>query len=178
VVELQTTPDGWTVTDLELFRRLMDYDPPRPGWYWSMLKADMKSLKIIAIWVVGFGSIALAITTSSWQLLPIGIGLLAFWIWCYFRTVREYRDCHVSTGLIDGLEPHPFPKCVTARARIANGREVPVVLEETLADEGLTDEGQAIVIFIDNPRVQFCGVIGARSASQHAQRASDMPFLS
>jgi len=155
---LVLTPDGWAVAEFDYVRFFLDHSPPRPHVFLRQLIADAKCWKVIAFWVVGFGLITLAIVVRQWQVILLGLLVLSVWVRLFWRHVRSLRNSPLLVGVIDGVEhyPHPFVRNYsTARARLADGREVSVYLSIELltlhALELIEEQGRAEVLFFDDP---------------------------
>src|SRR5438445_665810 len=129
--DLVVMPDGWVAAEFDYFRFFIDHPPPRPHVFWRQLVTDAKYWQPIAFWVAGVGLIVLAISLREWQLILIGLLVLSVWFRVFWRYVQLLRDSPLVIGVINVVEhrPHPFVRnSSTARARLADGRDVSVNL--------------------------------------------------
>ncbi|SRR6266852_1222495 len=166
---LVKTPDGWAVAEFDYFRFFIDHSPPRPHVFSHQLMTDAKDWKVLILWLVGFGSITLTIITKQWFFILVGSVLLVFYVRLFWLTVRSRRDSPLLVAVIGTMEHHPHPfvrNYSTARARLADGREVSVYLPvELLASHALElikDHGQAEVLFFGGSKGDAL-VVGVRA---------------
>jgi hypothetical protein len=161
----QVTPDGWVVTDIETFRLIADYPPPRPYGYLRQFGEDARNWKPITMWAVGAGTIAVAVATGWRPLLVVGVVVLAFWFVMFRAAVRYLRDSPATVGLVGAMTPHPLLRDYsTGVALLADGREVPVDFPTRLADGIIGGGRRAEVLFLEDPRGGLALVLGARAA--------------
>jgi hypothetical protein len=116
------------------------------------------------MWVAGIGSLAVAVTAGWWSFLPLGLIFLVAWFHMCRMVVRDLRDSPTTVGVIEALGPHPlFRTSATAQASLADGRQVPVVVERAIVNEIMSQGARVEVLFLDDRRSQFALVIAARA---------------
>jgi len=97
--------------------------------------------------------------------------VLSVWVRLFWRHVRSLGDSPLLVAVIDGVEHY----CSTARARLADGREVSVYLPIELLSLHALDlidaQGQAEVLFFDDPTGGTL-VIGVRAVPKHPIKSS------
>jgi hypothetical protein len=159
------TPEGWFVTDSTPFRRLVDHPPPRPGCFLHLLMADARHWKVVAFWVVGGGLLAWAVVTQEWIMAVPGVLVLATWARMFRATLADLRHCPLLIGVMEALGPPPHVLLgdqATARAWLADGQEIRVLLPIRLGRVCLEGSGRAEVLVLYNPQALWSCVIGAR----------------
>ncbi len=162
---VEVTPEGWFVTDLKPFRQLMEHPPPRPKCFRHLLIQDAHEWKVVAFWVVGGGLLVWAFVTKEWVLMAPGVVVLFAWVRMFRATLGDLRHGPVRTGIIDALGPPPpvlLGDQATARAWLADGQEICVMLPARLGRVCLEEGGRAEVMVLYNPRAVYSCVIGAR----------------
>jgi hypothetical protein len=161
----EVAPDGWVVTDTKTFQLIANHPPPRPYGYLHQLRVDAGSKRVIKLWVLGIGIIAIGVQLGWWALLPVGIGVFALWFTMFRNTVRFFRECRTGVGLVGALKPHPvLDDCSTGVALTIDGQEVSVYLPTRLVGEIIGRDGRAEVLFVHDPRKEWAFGIGARAA--------------
>ncbi|MFL5327408.1 MAG: hypothetical protein ACJ8C4_00710 [Gemmataceae bacterium] len=164
---LDTTPDGWTVANLQLFRYLVDQPPPRPGRIWYQLRVDAHHWQPLLMWSSGFGLIAIGVYFHIWTILPLGTAILYVNIRLFHRCVTSWKHAIVYRGIIDTLKPHPLlSSWAVADARLENGAVIPVAFQRFLVADIMQEGKPAEIIFDYAPISEYGGVLGARPASR------------
>ena len=171
--KVEVTPDGWAVpsTFWQYYRFVTDHEPPRPGAVAFQLRVDARNWKPVAFWVVGGVLIVAGAVAGRWDILVIGVFVIAAWAMMFANAVRTVRNYPVVVGVIDTLTPHPqVPQFATARAVTADGRTIPVAAATALVRGFLAGNGRAEVLFLHDPRSAGCWVLAARPRPAESTR--------
>jgi len=164
VKKVETTPDGWAVTDLKEFHFLVDHPTPRPYGYWNQIRVDARSWPEVSLWVAVMGLLTAGVIMGQWLFLLPALLLAGFYRGGCRVTVWQIRKCPVAIGVVDALKPHPLlRRSSTAVARLTDGRQVKVIVETKLVRTIIDSGGQAEVLFLDHPIAPPARVIGARA---------------
>jgi hypothetical protein len=102
--DVVVTPDGWACADLDDFRLLVDYSPPRPQVYLRQFIADATNWRPVVLWIVGFGFLTLGIFLKQWQCAVVGVMWLSVLVRLFWRAVGMVRDSTLLVGIITALE--------------------------------------------------------------------------
>lgn len=174
----QVTSDGWTVTEMRVFRTLTEYTPPRPWGWWDQIGCDIRDpfaarllLQGLAFAIVGVILVAAAVITGEWilalggLLLAYGLVLLSFWVYLARSAIRWVRIQPLATGEIDAIAPHPtIPKILAVgRAVRPSGELVDVAFGWPLARAFDQVVSPVEVWFMDNPTSPHKFVFAFRS---------------
>jgi hypothetical protein len=158
------TEDGWAVTTHDLFRFVTEHPAPRPYGYADQIWVDLRSWKPAVLWVVAITLVIAGLMAEQWLALPLGFGLIAFYLWAIRGTVKYLRDTPAVVGRIDRLSRHPLlPDHSTAMAVLTDGRTVPVAVRTRLVSWILKQGLPAEVLVLLDDRSKYCTVIGARA---------------
>jgi hypothetical protein len=169
--QLDVTPEGCVVADLEDFRRFADHSPPRPFVYLDQLKTDARHWKPVAMWIVGLGLVALGATIGWWSLILVGLVALAIWLRLFLNVVRYLRDSPVLIGIVEELRPHPVSQNYsTAQARLADARIIAITFVTRLVADALAEHGRAEVMILYDPKSEYSYGFAARALKSEAAR--------
>ncbi len=162
------TPEGWIVTEPDYVRFVVGHPPPRPYAYFYQLKFEARDWKVVALWVVGAGSLALGV---SFSLLPLAFFagvLLSYWLYLYYGAASCLRNGSVLTGEIDDFQPHPLYRDVSiAKARLPDGQLITVALPTAPAAEAMRRQGRAEVMLV-SWKGRSGSAIGVRALPSHS----------
>lgn len=162
----QVTSEGWVVTDLPTYRFLMDHPPPRPYGLVYPLRDELRDAKALAFWIGGLSAVAVGIALQLWLLIPIGMIALGGMLRLYLRVARAFRSSPLLSGVVTSLARHPGQQDYsTARARLPDGREIPVALLSSPASALLAQAGWVEVLLLEAPQAEYSVVVGVRGVS-------------
>ncbi|HEX4591510.1 MAG TPA: hypothetical protein VH120_16355 [Gemmataceae bacterium] len=182
---VEITPDGWAVPSSfwQYYRFVTDHEPPRPGAVGFQLRLDSQNWKPVAFWVVGAVLMMAGAAAGRWDLLAVGVVVIAAWGMMFASAVRTVRNYPVVVGVIDSLTPHPQVRQIaTARAVTADGQTIPVAAATALVWGFLAGNGRAEVLFLHDFRSAACWVLAARPPTRRGSAVSvrklpPAPFL-
>jgi hypothetical protein len=171
-------PEVWAVDDPADFQFLVSHDPPRPGCFLRLLKADLRSRLARKHWAAGGWCVLLGLLIfliggqQGWMWLAfsglapalLGVFLLSLRLRQFLAVVRMYRRGPLLRGEIRSLRPHAFARDhSTAEARLADGRSLLVSVPTDPAAALLGRDGRAEVLLIAAPDQRQGYVIGIQA---------------
>jgi hypothetical protein len=154
VSEPDLTPNDWFVWPKcrKLYLYLTGHEPPRPFAIWIQFLQDARQWPTIGLWLYCGWAIAYGSATSQWFTVAIGAAMILFWFACLLIVASGYRTSPVAVGVIESYSWFWQFNLSKAKAVMADGRVIDVVVPTSLAKAFVFGGRRAQVLVLDDSR--------------------------
>jgi hypothetical protein len=154
VSEPDPTQSGWFVPPklYKHFLYLTGHEPPRPFAIWDQFCLDARHWQMTALWLLCAWQVVNGAATRQWLEIAVGAAILALWLACLLIVASRSRTCSLAVGVIGSYSWHWQFKMSKAKAVMADGREIDVIVPTSLAKTFVHGGRKALVLFLDETK--------------------------
>lgn len=154
MAEQNSMRNGWFVPPMlkKYYRFVTGHMPPRPFAVWEQLRLDARHLSMLALWLACGWQMAYGAATHQWANAAIGAAILAFWLLCLVIVSSGIRNSPLAVGVIGSYSRHWQFKMSKAKAVMADGREIDVVIPTSLVKAFVHGGRQGLALFLDETK--------------------------
>jgi hypothetical protein len=162
---VETTADGWTVSNVRFFHHVIGHPAPRPWSYWDQIKEDAGSWKVWRIWLSALVPLGIGAVTGLWFVSLFGVFSAYVWVRLCRGAVRMTRNCGTGTGIVGSIRPHPIVPTVffVGDAALPEGGTASIAIEIRLAAEVKRLGFPVEVLFASTPGWQYGTVLAIKA---------------